>query len=267
MVRVLTDEQINTVCNRYIAGEDTTMLAKDYPVTNFAIIGLLKRRNIPRRSPSECHQKYKFNKYFFDEIDTEEKAYWLGFIYADGCNTGGTLCIRLANTDGRHLAKFKKSLDSEHPLYFRKRGEEHWDDQIEIRVKNKHFVDALNNLGVVPRKGAILTFPDVPNVLPHKLVRHFIRGYFDGDGCAYVSPKGYGRAFFVGTLPFLSDVNFFIGIHGKKINQGQNTYILRYAGKYQFGWLYDFFYEDATVYLERKMEKFELALFGQFDND
>ena len=54
-----------------------------------------------------CHFK-KFNEHIFDIIDTEEKAYWLGFIYADGCISLKTNAfeISLKYDDINHLNKF-----------------------------------------------------------------------------------------------------------------------------------------------------------------
>ena len=58
-------------------------------------------------------RKYNFDENFFDKIDTEEKAYWLGFIYADGAIFKRTLSIRLSTKDIHHLEKFKKILNTD----------------------------------------------------------------------------------------------------------------------------------------------------------
>ena len=55
-----------------------------------------------------------FDEHSFDVIDTEEKAYWLGFLYADGnvSNTKNEVGITLQSSDIKHLYKFKTFLKS-----------------------------------------------------------------------------------------------------------------------------------------------------------
>jgi len=52
-----------------------------------------------------------------------------------------------------------------------------------VCVSNKHFWNTLNDLGCTPRKSLTLKFPDINIFKSKDLIRHFIRGYFDGDGC------------------------------------------------------------------------------------
>lgn len=270
MARVLTDEQIKIVCNRYKAGEDTTTIAKDYPVTGAALIGLLKRRNIPRRSPSECHQKYNLDKYFFDKIDTEEKAYWLGFIYADGCNTAGALSFHLALKDKSHLEKFKKALNSNHPIFasiqygHRQNSREKIYFHVYLRIKNKYLVASLEKVGVVPRKTLTLEFPLISDVMPYPLANHFIRGYFDGDGSVFFNDwrNRQGRVSFCGTQAMLSTIAYVMDIKytGFRKKHNANIYELDYGGSRLVERIYNFLYTDATVWLDRKKEKFEEIL-------
>jgi hypothetical protein len=84
----LTDEQKIEICNKYKTGEYTLIkLANEYNVKYPTVSSILKVRKISlRKDISALHQKYTINQNYFDKIDTEEKAYFLGFLYADGYN-------------------------------------------------------------------------------------------------------------------------------------------------------------------------------------
>lgn len=124
----------------------------------------------------DCQTKYA-RKYFYDvnffkTIDTPEKAYWLGFIYADGCLSKNELILHLGIKDEEHLNKFKKAIKSNGKIEI---NETH----ATFRISSKEISYDLIKLGVLRRKTFIIKYPN----LLKNLERHFIRGYFDGDGC------------------------------------------------------------------------------------
>lgn len=80
------------------------------------IYDALKRWKVSTRNLRDSHLVYSVNDDYFSEIDTEEKAYWLGFIYADGYVTGSKLGITIANLDRMHLEKFKKCIGSDYKI-------------------------------------------------------------------------------------------------------------------------------------------------------
>lgn len=122
-------------------------------------------------------QKYRVDSNYFDSVDSEAKAYWLGFITADGCITSEDLFkLVLAEVDREHLEKFIVDINSTYPLH---REESHGHVAYGIYMRNKAFVESLETWGIGPRK----TFEVEPAVLPLHLERHYWRGIFDGDGC------------------------------------------------------------------------------------
>ena len=66
------------------------------------------------------NKKFKVNDDYFEIIDTEEKAYWLGFLYADGCvaRKGNYYNIKIdqALYDYEHVLKFKEAINSTYPV-------------------------------------------------------------------------------------------------------------------------------------------------------
>lgn len=212
--------------------------------------------------------KYTVNKHFFDNIHSEEQAYWLGFIVADGCILSEScetyrLGILLSRKDINHLKKIRDVLGSDAPIservtYLDKTGKEY--PGANLRINNSHLCKSLMELGVLPRKSMNEIFPE----LPKHLRKHFMRGYFDGDGSfSFWKPenKNYNtcQMTIIGGESFLNDyvsqLNLLLGFKPKVRPQG-NAHIITLnglEGQIFMNWLY----EDATVYLDRKKEKFE----------
>ncbi len=130
-----------------------------------------------------------FNKNYFDTIDSKEKAYWLGFIYADGwveCkkdNRGCCLGIELKREDYEHLEKFNNCLNGNVSVKFRKRQScfdaKKIQEMCNIKFYSKKIVDSLSKYNIVPNK--TYKKDGLPNI-PKEYIISFLHGYFDGDG-------------------------------------------------------------------------------------
>lgn len=136
-----------------------------------------------RREGNTHHQRrrtaYALNESFFDEVLTEEQAYWLGFITADGgiIRSGSktySLRVELAERDGDHVKLLAAALGSDKPLWHRR-------SFIGSSFDSWRLTEALEHLGITPRKSATVQ----PWDGPADLMRHYWRGMFDGDGSIY----------------------------------------------------------------------------------
>lgn len=96
------------------------------------------------------------NKFIFDKIDNEEKAYWLGFLYADGSvgSTDNRVELGLAEKDYNHLVKFKNFIGLDNNISYRPQTKSY-----RYSFKNKIFKEILIKQGCVPKKSLILDFP------------------------------------------------------------------------------------------------------------
>jgi intein/homing endonuclease len=243
-------------------------IAEQYNVHYSSVRNLLVKNNIPiKHVSSSC---YKINENFFETIDTEEKAYILGFIYADGCvhdtvSYTKYLTLSCAEQDCEHLLKIRNILCPNYTIHitdFNSRYNKNAQKTHKISIGNNKLCDDLTQHGCVPRKSKVLIFP---TSVPDRLLPHFIRGYFDGDGSIFIRKKLPHKSIsFIGTLEFLQGIqDIFVNLLGcnsttiyyckrdhiyeYRIHQGSDILLIR-----------DYFYTNATIFLERKHSKFYL---------
>jgi hypothetical protein len=236
----------------YITGEySLTNLSKIFKINKSRFSNYLKNNNIiVNNKQNIC----KFNQHIFDSIDNEEKAYWLGFLFADGyvSDKRNNIELSLKLSDINHLKKFKTFLQWSGNIrsdYFRCR----------VSISNKHLKNILIQYGCTSKKSLTLQFPI--NILPKNLITSFIRGYFDGDGCTHISLKKTNCCIIlIGTYHFISNtINLMKWktnklMHDKRHNE--NTIFIRYAGKTALTILEEL-YKDASIYLDRKYNKYK----------
>lgn len=256
---VLPEELHKEVSNLYQNKQlNTHQLAKKYNVSRGCIINILKRNNI--KIPPKCDRmrKYKLNENFFERIDTQEKAYFLGFLYADGYNNGfNCVTIGLHQKDRYILQKFCKLLEYEEKIYdYNKR------QNISIIYLNSQKIsNDLTNLGCYKNKSLTLKFPSLEQV-SERLLPQFIRGYMDGDGCVRFDKKNQGNVSFVGSNSFIDSLqNLFIkdfNIKGyKRRKKVKNEFSeLTIGGNNQSLKILDWLYKDSSIHLDRKYQKY-----------
>lgn len=221
--------------------------------------------------------KYFYNKHFFDVIDTEEKAYWLGFFYADGyvcrTSTNAEVAIELQETDAGHLKKLNKSMNGNVAPVIRKRKREGVDHEYGIASIRFYSIDLFNGLnvnGCCERKTDKIMLPKLSN----QLTWCFLRGFFDGDGCLVLnkSRNALKFDFCSSSLVILEQIKAFLFENGiySYINQQKNghgtfkttmpnyrLYISGLENSYLFG---QKLYQDATIYLDRKFNKYNFIV-------
>lgn len=243
-----------------------------FSISDVAINGLLRRNGYQAKSQSELQRKYPIQEIFFDDINTEEKAYILGLLYADGWNQTerNSVSLSLKEADKEILDKVTSLIQPTKPLKYintsnqrKNLGFENSQNQYRLIIANKHISQRLVELGCGKAKTHNLTFPTEEQV-PSHLIRHFVRGYFDGDGS--VSGDKQKQFCFVGTIDFLlplqqilvKELNFSkTKLDRRHKDIDNNIRSLRYCGVNQCITFRDWLYKDATIYLERKKNIFD----------
>ena len=209
------------------------------------------------------------NHTYFDEIDTEEKAYFLGFLVADGCVTKGlrksgfiskrvTFCNSIL--DKEIIEKFRDVICSTIEVTWKNNSTETINrrDQSSFKISSEHMFDTLvQKYGINERKTHDMDFKIIDL---GEYMRHFIRGFMDGDGHV----RRNSISFVFTSIPFMEQFEKFFSDLGfnyrrnKKIGKTVD-YFHSYINinKLNIEKVYLLIYKDASVYLERKRIKFE----------
>lgn len=224
--------------------------------------GFTSNKKYVRKIDPDKLRKYDYSycEKIFEKINTEEKAYWLGFLYADGyvSNKRNTISLSLKKEDLKHLKEFRSFLKLENKKIQKK----------EKIIDNKKYISYsfsfdsekvkkdLEKLGCINNKTFVLKFPNKKQV-PNKMIRHFIRGYIDGDGCITNSSTSKIRLEVLGTKEFLTEYQYWTKNDFNKLCQFSKSDIYRsiYSGKNAIKIL-KIIYNNASIYLERKYNKF-----------
>lgn len=265
------EEYINTpLLDRSIKG-----ISAKYGINQKTLSKYLKLQGVEIKNNRNASD---FNYRFFQYIDTEEKAYWLGFLFADGyvSSKGNAIGLSISLKDIDHLKKYNSALHYSKGLsvsethrfgdkdnHCNKNGEIMY--MVSTTIANEDMRNDLIQKGCVPNKSLILEFPDESifkesaKYSKKELILHFIRGYFDGDGTLGLYQHSNTNTnleeslIFVGTEKFLKKLQEYIGegflMH--KSNCGEFTYRLSYSTKKAFN-VAELMYKNSTVHLERK---------------
>lgn len=238
-------------------------IAKKLGVSKQTILRRLKKMGITCRTKSIAGRKCSVNENYFSSIDNEKKAYWLGFIAADGCvyrkDNGwqSTLEIGLSKKDINHLKKFKEDIQSDHKISIARFN------GVVLSIYSKKIIDDLILLGITQRKSLTL---NPPVGLRLNLIRHFIRGYFDGDGYVGITTNNYKNKIYhslsieiLGTNQLLNFIKKNCEFIKMNIDINKNIPRLRFnSSKIEMiDLIYQYLYTNATCFLERKKEKFK----------
>ena len=234
-------------------GYSTYYIGKYFGVSDSAISEKLRLLGYNTKNPKLVS---KFNEHIFDCIDTEEKAYWLGFIYADGNisqprrksgRSGYDFELSLAIKDINHLHKFNK--------FMQYKGNNVKTDSYRCRwyIGNKHLWETLNSYGCIPNKSLVIKFPEN---LSTTLIPAFIRGYFDGDGSISTkeTSKTTLQSSLIGTKDMLNKICLYSNINTtikNPKNYNPNTWVFTLSVVKSQTFL-KYIYNNSTIYLDRK---------------
>ena len=258
-----SDYEINFVKDYYMEMK-TSDISKILNRTTSAIELKASRMGL-KKYPYTCDYNY------FDEIDTEEKAYWLGFLTADGWinkskkTNSGVTGIELQYRDIGHLKKFNKSISGNYQITDRWRTcplSKYHDKKNHmccIRIFSLTMYNSLSKIGFSNNKSYDFRMPNIQQ----NLIRHYIRGYFDGDGCFCFTNKSFHISFVTVSRTLKDDIVSILKLHNFNFTDsnytsefGTITYKLdinRQQDKINF---LDWIYGDCNIYLDRKYKKY-----------
>lgn len=237
-------------------------IAEELNLTTPAIRYWMVKHNIPIRKQGYndgSRRKYWFDQKIFENCDMPDKAYWIGYLMADGCvqDNGGNLGLSIVSKDKEMPAKFKECFNLPQKIVPKFTGNRKYHL---LRVFSKTLVNSLFQYGIVFKK----TGKEQIKNIPKKYLRDFIRGFFDGDGCVWLDGKDMAINFVSSSRKILDQIqNILIktcSLNKTKISATKSQWgsglRFKYKGNKQVGRIRDYLYQDANIFLERKHERF-----------
>lgn len=242
-------------------------LVETFNISIPSVIKVLNEYRVKRYSKVRLFSPDLIEDYF-ETINTECKAYFLGLIITDGCihSTKGRqplVSLTLQKSDAYLLEKLKEELNSNKRVTGDGRG------CCSLSILSSKMVTDLKQYGIAPDRSLSVAFP---KNIPKQFYRHFIRGVLDGDGSvSYYSRAAHGRKshtkavrFCKGNKQFLEDLVEFLFANAEveKVNlyrEKDNLWSIAYRKNSSMLKLIDYMYDDAHVYMERKKRLCDLV--------
>ncbi|MCC3357358.1 LAGLIDADG family homing endonuclease [Bacillus sp. REN16] len=239
--------EFDEIIKLYKDGNEITEIAKLANVGPRYIRKVLAEHIVELRPFGSWRRQYTLNEPYFKEW-SNNMAYILGFILADGCISGATQTVTIAQKEPEILEKIKIELGSNYPLQQNKKTGVYL-----LNLNSKILKEDLINIhGISQNKSLSVLFPHVPNEYLH----HFVRGYFDGDGNIY--SRGYLVSFVGGSLDFMEGLKKVLdnkGFEPRIISKGK-FFRLYISGRKTIKEFYNWIYKESEIYLNRKYESF-----------
>lgn len=261
----LNNQDVQKIIELYQQGKSGREILEHFPgklKCDNTIVSILRENNIPIRPRGQ--QQIIEHEDFFEVINTEEKAYYLGLFVTDGYvlnppkngKKQSTRCgMELQEEDSYILEHFLKLVGSDKELKSAGPNTKYF-----VLFSNKMGEDLARH-GVIPKKCHVIDFP---KTVPTHLMHHFIRGLLDGDGCITISKAGIGVVSFFGNKKVLTGVRDFLvkelNLNNNNVTKKDTCHRVSFAAKKDVVAFYDYIYKDATVYLKRKKAKFDQVI-------
>ncbi len=257
------------IVDYYYKNKDISMdnIAINLNISDRAVRRVLKEEGINTR----LNNRYILDENYFDCIDTESKAYILGFIYADGFVGDEKFNNIVIAVNDLEILEFiaKEFKFTGNIRKTKKGGFENSKCGYSLNFSSKIMASRLREIGLYPNKS--LTIDTLPQI-DKKLVRHFIRGYFDGDGSIVLSHNtSYYKAIdgvikyiyptycfmILGTKGFLEEIIKEAEFNYAKIHNTKSEKIkcIKINAKKEFNNIFKYLYDNSTIKLQRKYNK------------
>lgn len=255
-----TTEQIEEIINLYVNHNYTQKsLSEKYSVSRSVIKRILQENFVDIRKTTT---KYTANYDIFEDIDSPEKAYWLGFLAADGCvykrDKNASIILNLHQKDKNHLEKFKMFMNSNAEIncYIQNGGFSNNTPMARFVLNSVKMANDLINKGVVPKKSLILNKPNINE----EFYLPYILGYFDGDGSISFNKNNEFYISIQGTKEILTWINEVLGTSlplEKRNKDNKNSYYIRCGGLNKPYKILKTLYDSVEINLERKYKIYQ----------
>ena len=237
----------DNIVSDYKSGKTCQEIANENRVTVGTIYNILIKNKIPR---DYIYHNSELIDNYWENIDTYDKAYFLGFLITDGNISGNNICLQLSSKDEYILEIFLNKTNNSNKICRDKRG------CSSFSVKRKRWVLDLSKYGVIPNKTKTVYLPHLDN----EVMPHLLRGIFDGDG--WVTYKGHAIGL-CGNETLVTQVRDYLTtvlniFKVKVIKNNDNLWSISWASKKDIKLIGDYLYKDKNdCYLLRKYDNFK----------
>lgn len=261
-ITTMCEEVNKKIVEMYNNGYGSPSIAKAFGSTYYKVLKVLKNEGIMLRSARDSALKYNYDEDFFENINSPEKAYIIGFIVADGSlnEKRGTLKIAIHSKDREILNNINISMGSNRKIYnqinygnFSPNGS----PVSELIFTSRKIVADLNKLGITSNKTFTCKVPKIEE----NLLSHFWRGVLDGDGHISISHRNdciptveVGICGNIHMMESLSEYMINIGI-SNKVTKDKSIFRVRLCSMRALRFL-DNIYENDTISLNRKKDNY-----------
>lgn len=204
-----------------------------------------------------------FNEDYFDIIDNEHKAYWLGFLFADGSLSKSDpkvsgynrLSLSLSDKDLCHVQAFATAIEMPSDQVKISHNYKDINNIAYVHCNSLKMCNNLIRLGYTIYKTNRQHIPQIND----NYINHFIRGYFDADGCVWGTFSN-GAFEICSSSPILLEIKQKLidscNLPNNKVYYCKNSITIKWGGRIQALKIFRYLYDNATIYLERKHQKF-----------
>lgn len=250
-------------------------LANRFGISRSSVVSILGKHGIRLIHRARLKPRYDIDETFFSVIDTPIKAQILGFVYADGSMSphNRSINISVAQQDEAYLEGINRAMKHTKPIYHLEIGfmvgpktGRVYPAQVRctLNISRSSMYRDAEALGLCPRK----TYIDLPlPSIPDHLIRWFILGLFEGDGCISHSARGPNQritakwSVIVGRMMGKQITEYLarcIGLSVRPIPPKDAVHTLSYSSQNEVTRLMSWLYETGTgLRMERKHQKWQ----------
>ena len=258
----LTVEQFEYLKKKYCEESvDLKVLAKENGWDKETLRNLVQEKGLVKKTNNRVNKRLIED--YFEKIDSEEKAYFLGLLLTDGSvdkrpGRQGRIRLQLQVIDKDILIKFKNCLQIDSDLVIDPRGNQ----CCSIEFTCEKIYNDLSNYGIIPKKTYLTT--NIPTNIPEEYLKDFLRGMLDGDGCITFDKLMSKDV----AINFTSFHESFVRDFQQQIDSlinKQESNKLFYTSAWHCSWrgydqvlkILDVLYENATIFLDRKYNLYQ----------
>ena len=275
----VSEDKKKDICYKYLKENWTIkLLTEKYALSRFIIKKILQENQIPIKRHTKRNRLFMKEDYF-EKIDTEAKAYFLGLLFTDGNVFIGKkeinqIALELTVRDVEILEKLKAELNTNNKITYRKNPNR--SETVSLKFFSKKMVEDLSKYGIIPQKTKKTKHLPL-DLIPDEFKRDFVRGLIDGDGSVFYhgeSKKYLGVTFCSYSRNICEELknicDSFIGVetnHKVFTEKNKNISRVTYTKQDVAKQLVTVLYKDSNYYLTRKYNLAKIVFESKDEED